>query len=172
MKQGWLVKMGNNVIKDWKNRWVLMKTDRIEYFRDRLDTEPAGTIPLMSVHVKYSNARPHAMEVVTPTRSYWFVAEDDASREDWMHSIINNSQALMDEILSGQRDQPQVFVPTKAKYQSGASVPLAEGVQYQGYLQKQGRKGLKPYRQRWAVIRGDTLFYYNSESVGGLPLPL
>ena len=37
-------------------------------------------------------------------------------------------------------------------------------VQYQGWFLKQGKKGLKPWRHRWAVIRGDTLSYYNSDS--------
>lgn len=41
----------------------------------------------------------------------------------------------------------------------------SSGIQYKGYIQKQGKKGLKPYRQRWAVIKGETLFYYNNESV-------
>ena len=100
--------MGNNMIKDWKDRWVLMKSDQIEYYRDRLDDEPAGSISLISLHAKTSAIRPHAIELVTPNRSYWFVAESDESRDEWIVAMSNNSQALMDQVLSGERVMPVI----------------------------------------------------------------
>ena len=95
--------MGNNVIKDWKPRWVLMKNDKIEYFRNRLDSTPAGSISLISAHVKNSNIKPHCIEVITPTRSYWFTAESDEEREEWRNAISETARSLVSNILSGKK---------------------------------------------------------------------
>jgi len=94
--------MGNNVIKDWKPRWIVLKNDKLEYFRARLDGVPAGSILLISAHVKVSNNRQHCLEIVTPTRSYWFTANSDDERDEWIEAIASTSQMLMENVLSGK----------------------------------------------------------------------
>lgn len=46
MKAGFLVKMGNNVIKDWKRRWVVLKGDSLEYFKNRM----VHDLPIVSLY--------------------------------------------------------------------------------------------------------------------------
>lgn len=98
--------MGNNVIKDWKRRWVLMKSDKIEYYRNKFDSIPAGTISLVSSHVKESSIRSHCMEIITPTRSYWFTGENDGERDEWIIAISLTTRRLMDHVLSGKKSLP------------------------------------------------------------------
>ena len=42
------------------------------------------------------------MEIVTPTRSYWFTANSDDERDEWIEAIASTSQMLMENVLSGK----------------------------------------------------------------------
>lgn len=104
--------MGNNVIKDWKKRWVIMKSDKLEYYRNKLDATPAGSISLVSSHVNTSPIRQFCMEIITPTRSYWFAGENQPEITDWINSIIATTARLMESFIEGVKQVPQP-IPSK-----------------------------------------------------------
>lgn len=110
IKQGNLLKMGNNVIKDWNKRWVMMNPDKIEYFRNKLDFEPAGTIYLSSAQIIESNIRPFCMEIITPTRSFWFCGTNSKETNEWIQAISNNIQKIHHSISEAQKDTFLVII--------------------------------------------------------------
>ena len=142
--------MGNNIIKDWKPRWISLHNDKLEYFRSKLDSSPAGSISLISAHVKKSTIRPNCIEIVTPTRSYWFTATTEEESVEWGLAITSTSRMLTDTYLS--------------EYNSNGKLP-SYYIEFQGYLHKQSKKDLKTFHQRWAVISNETLVYYENEKV-------
>jgi hypothetical protein len=109
MKYGWLTKMGNNVIKDWKRRWVIMKPDKLEYFQNKLDSIPAGIISLVSCHATMSTVRAHCMELITPHRSYWFAADTQPEINSWIETIMGATAALMKNFMEDHKTETPVI---------------------------------------------------------------
>jgi len=142
LKQGFLLKMGNNMIKDWKKRWVVMESDTLYYYRSRTvrhwlhlqhkklysclmqayvcdassfvvflqDQAPAGSIKFITCHVTNNDSvgKPHCLEIVTPTRSYFFSAESQAERQEWMAAIVAANERLLHNFFDSQSSTASV----------------------------------------------------------------
>lgn len=84
---GWLVKQGDT-FKQWKNRWVVLKSDALSYYKTPKHTSPAGSIPLPSIiHVSPGQERKDSFDVVCTDRIHKFGAHDHRERDEWIEAI-------------------------------------------------------------------------------------
>jgi len=107
---GWLKKQGNNVQKDWKRRYIVIRSNRLYYYRsydvrppffsgflltfvkfeqqDFLASSPINFVELMTSAVKPAIAvNKFRFELVTVNRSFWFQAENAHELNDWLNSL-------------------------------------------------------------------------------------
>eukprot|EP01119_Soliformovum_irregulare_P007874 TRINITY_DN2044_c0_g1_i4.p1 TRINITY_DN2044_c0_g1~~TRINITY_DN2044_c0_g1_i4.p1 ORF type:complete len:915 (-),score=256.98 TRINITY_DN2044_c0_g1_i4:1531-4275(-) len=89
LKKGWLQKQGNSMLKDWKQRWFVLRQSFIAYYKDPEDPTPLGTIPLLQCSVKISEtvSKKNCFEFVTPNRTFYAVAKDAKELLSWMDAI-------------------------------------------------------------------------------------
>jgi len=155
--EGWLYKMGNNAVKDWPKRWVILHKDRLTYWRRKDDNLPAGTIKLASLHVVTAdNVKPNCLEFVTPTRCYYFHADEPSTIIRWAMAIDAESQrvreGLGEDVLSAMETED-----LHAKR-------VAIRAQKSGMLGKAGKNVLQQWPKRFVLLRDDLLYYYKSSS--------
>jgi len=122
-KHGWLKKMGNNMAKDWKRRYVALKGSRLFYFRaheDYIAKEPINYIEMLTTTVKPSvvSGR-YRFELVTLTRSYWFQTETQTELMDWVGAIQGAIAAALTTIQSQKFESQQ-----RAVAASGGAEPF------------------------------------------------
>jgi len=87
---GWLTKQGGS-IKTWKKRWFILKNGVFSYYKNKGDPEPKGSITLATASaIRVVEKKKHYFEIVTPSRTYAFVSEDDDDRDRWINAL--NSQ--------------------------------------------------------------------------------
>lgn len=74
-KSGWLTKRGHKV-RNWKQRWFVLKEGTLSYFKSPKDTVPCGTILLDDICAVVPNSPPadsshiHCFEIVVSPREY------------------------------------------------------------------------------------------------------
>ena len=109
-KHGWLKKMGNNMAKDWKRRYVALKGARLFYYRsheDYVGKEPINFVDMLTTTVKPSVAGGrYRFELVTLHRSFWFQADTQAELMDWVTALQSAIAAALTTVQS-QKSQSQ-----------------------------------------------------------------
>uniref|UniRef100_A0A7S4HZM6 PH domain-containing protein n=1 Tax=Vannella robusta TaxID=1487602 RepID=A0A7S4HZM6_9EUKA len=89
-KQGYLVKKGAKR-RNWNTRWFILGYNHLAYYKNPGDSEPKGSLQLKGTTVEKNPEvkRPHSFAVVTPLRTYFFCAKNEACMDEWMESIRN-----------------------------------------------------------------------------------
>jgi hypothetical protein len=153
---GYLNKMGNNAVKDWPKRWCVLTKENLTYWRKQDDPAPAGTIPLASLHICQDPNRTNCLELVTPTRCYYFQADDLAMAIKWACALDNAirevRKRLGEDVLSAM----------------GSEELHAKSVSFRaqktGYLNKAGKNVLQQWPKRFLILRDDLLYYYKTNT--------
>eukprot|EP01122_Echinamoeba_exundans_P008511 TRINITY_DN2831_c0_g1_i1.p1 TRINITY_DN2831_c0_g1~~TRINITY_DN2831_c0_g1_i1.p1 ORF type:complete len:499 (+),score=118.44 TRINITY_DN2831_c0_g1_i1:50-1546(+) len=92
-KEGQLRKQGH-VVKNWKDRWFVIKNDTMYYFKTKKDTvrEPLGTIPLENCTTNVDNLKikkPYMFELVSPSieKTFYIQASTQEDMNSWIEAI-------------------------------------------------------------------------------------
>ncbi|XP_004347791.2 hypothetical protein CAOG_03966 [Capsaspora owczarzaki ATCC 30864] len=167
LKSGYLTKQGGSV-KSWKRRWFVLQPAglttpaSLQYFKtDRAalqaNAEALGTISLADVaEVRKADADPEvagkrfAIACVTPSRTYWLVADSESEMNDWL--------SILTETLAATAAQS----PSSLSQPAGVASILAAPIVHEGYLTKQGGS-VKTWKKRWFVLRGNAILYYRTQ---------
>ncbi len=96
-KQGFLVKEGGNW-KTWKKRFFVLKNEELCYSKD-IESNRLGVINME--HIKAVTAtdykkKKHCFQVETPKRIYYFCAASDTERDEWMRTIQDESDRVLE----------------------------------------------------------------------------
>lgn len=105
-RAGWLTKQGD-YLRTWRRRWFILKQGKLLWFKDSGVTRisvPRGVIPVgKCLTVKGAediiNKR-FAFEVSDNQDTFYFIADSDKEKEDWINSIgrsiVQNSLSVTD----------------------------------------------------------------------------
>lgn len=95
-KDGYLTKEGAN-IKSWKRRYFVLKNGVLTYAQSQQKPAELGRVHLSDVSVvQVSNRKnkPCCFEIVTPSRIYYFSADNEADKESWMNALKISKQEV------------------------------------------------------------------------------
>lgn len=124
IKQGYLIKEGNNN-KPWRRRWfVLTDTKEMRYFK-QLGDRPLGVFPIEKAFVCRCSKKSFCFQIETLQRTYFLAASSYESMKNWMEVLEENGAIIKKD---GQ-----------------------EGVVKAGWLRKEGNRN-RPWKQRYFVI--------------------
>lgn len=154
-KQGYLMKMGNNMRgkTDWKQRYFKLDGDNIHYYSSKDSEELLGTIKLITCSAAESDMREHCFQIVTPNRKYYAQAASAEERDDWVASINDAKSDLgMGGSRAGSRNVDE------AAEGSGDDVQRV----LSGVLKKQGNNAIKDWRERFCVMSATSFKYYKN----------
>ena len=101
--EGYLTKLGAKV-KNWKRRWVILEDYCITYYKGEDGYGPRGSISLEEVDKvedicslerreaverdeKNVIGKEHLFLLFTPSRTWYFVADNEKSKKDWVSLI-------------------------------------------------------------------------------------
>eukprot|EP01117_Protostelium_nocturnum_P015191 TRINITY_DN5858_c0_g3_i1.p1 TRINITY_DN5858_c0_g3~~TRINITY_DN5858_c0_g3_i1.p1 ORF type:complete len:1023 (+),score=305.38 TRINITY_DN5858_c0_g3_i1:105-3173(+) len=86
IKEGALSKKGGNR-HNWSNRWFVLTSTHLCYFKKQTDAKPCGQISLYGSKVSLSNRKAYCFAISTPERVYQISAPNDAEKDSWMKTI-------------------------------------------------------------------------------------
>ncbi|XP_038073139.1 uncharacterized protein LOC119741456 [Patiria miniata] len=93
LKEGYLFKTGSKGKEAFRKRWIVLDKLCLMYFKDPLDANPKGTIPMkggysliLSGQLDPEHQGFH-FYLKTPGRIYHFIAESDHERKAWFNAI-------------------------------------------------------------------------------------
>ncbi|CAB3997062.1 Hypothetical predicted protein [Paramuricea clavata] len=105
-KKGYLKKQGNNVVIDWKKRYVAVKDGMLAYYHNSEDfivASPINTIQMNIASVRVDPKSPTRFQLVTPHRTYLFQCEDEEELHSWIAALEKAIQmALSDRTVMSQ----------------------------------------------------------------------
>ncbi|XP_071795257.1 uncharacterized protein [Asterias amurensis] len=93
LKEGYLLKTGAKGKEAFRKRWIVLDPLCLMYFKDPLDANPKGTIPMKAGYSLIMNGqldpenRGYHFFLKTPGRIYHFIAESDHERKAWFQAI-------------------------------------------------------------------------------------
>jgi hypothetical protein len=98
IKQGFLLKQGHAVLKDWKPRWTVLCRDTLRYYKFREDPAPLGEISLAHTTTKLSQRYTdrYCFEIQCPNinKTYFMVAENYDQMISWVNAIQSVEKRL------------------------------------------------------------------------------
>lgn len=88
--QGYLWKLGRN--KKWKQRWFVLRSDQLCYFKKEKENAPQRKISLEtildSIEIdSMSESRQNCFKVITPQRNYVLCADSEETLENWLDAL-------------------------------------------------------------------------------------
>ncbi|XP_028409289.1 arf-GAP with Rho-GAP domain, ANK repeat and PH domain-containing protein 1-like [Dendronephthya gigantea] len=102
-KKGFLKKQGNNVVADWKKRYVAVKDGMFAYYHNYEDfivASPINTINMNLASVKVDPKSPNRLQLVTPHRTYLFQCDEEQELKSWVAALEKAIQlALSDKTV-------------------------------------------------------------------------
>jgi hypothetical protein len=99
-REGFLKKQGH-VVKNWKNRWFILKNTNLFYFKKKGDPKPLGEIPLEGSNVRRVNdkelKRSYCFELFSPSiqKAFYIQASTDNELESWMKALQSGSSIVV-----------------------------------------------------------------------------
>jgi pleckstrin homology domain-containing family A member 1/2 len=90
---GYLHKMGEDMLKNWKNRFFVLKDRHLYYYKTENDERPINMIPLSKmdrVDPTENTKKEHAgcaFHIVCPGRTYYLIAQSHEDRQRWIEAI-------------------------------------------------------------------------------------
>ncbi|PRP85630.1 hypothetical protein PROFUN_06419 [Planoprotostelium fungivorum] len=88
-KSGFLTKQGGT-IKTWKERWCVLKNNKIYYSKSQDKEGEKGHIDLEGLKpadVRISDKKKCSFEIKTPARVFYMIASSDSERDEWIRCI-------------------------------------------------------------------------------------
>eukprot|EP01027_Heterolobosea_sp_BB2_P013998 GEZU01020139.1.p1 GENE.GEZU01020139.1~~GEZU01020139.1.p1 ORF type:complete len:701 (-),score=127.54 GEZU01020139.1:368-2470(-) len=139
---GWLTKQGGSH-KTWKRRWFVLKNCVLSYFKDPADPAPIDSINLIGRIVTRADDEigiPHALQLLTPSRTYYMYAETGDDAEKWMNTLKLACKVLPQDVMQNINSSEK-----------------------NGWLTKRGGS-VKTWKKRFCILRGSVLFYYKDRN--------
>lgn len=174
--------------KSWKTRWVVLKENRLLFFKARADPEPRTSLLLSCAHVKTTTLdRINTFELVVPGDVFYLQAENSSDFFLWMdlirtsQKLFKSSQAPVASLAlpvtsTGDTDRTSPRSPASPAAPlspTSGAVPVSPGsisapsaiqeVYRTGWLYKQGDK-VKNWKKRWFVLKDNKLTYYAAKN--------
>lgn len=171
--------------KSWKTRWVVLKENRLLFFKARADPEPKTALLLSCAHVKTTTLdRINTFELVVPGDVFYLQADNSSDFFLWMDLIRTSQKLFKSSQAPGTSNTNQLLAPTSVdgidRTSPRASIMMSSGtsptainplstsgssssgiqeVYRTGWLYKQGQK-VKNWKKRWFVLKDNKLTYY------------
>eukprot|EP00002_Diphylleia_rotans_P026308 TRINITY_DN5235_c0_g1_i1.p1 TRINITY_DN5235_c0_g1~~TRINITY_DN5235_c0_g1_i1.p1 ORF type:complete len:1064 (+),score=174.50 TRINITY_DN5235_c0_g1_i1:133-3324(+) len=118
-KQGYLSKLGKK-FKVWNRRWYVLSDQHLLSYSSPTDSEDQGQISLSEIKsiIQASDedtTKPFCFKILTNTRSYIFMTENEKDLQDWLSSIrgltsLNMMDSTFDSNLTHQLSRIRDFV--------------------------------------------------------------
>lgn len=149
--------------RGWRQRWMVLKENKLHFYKSRADPEPRITVPLTSAHVKSTTLdRINTFELVVPGDVFYLQADHSSDFFHWM-DMLRTSQKLYKSSHPMHSPHSTESTPDGSGQMSPSSgnaspAPVAE-VTRSGWLYKQGDK-VKNWKKRWFVLKDNKLTYY------------
>jgi len=99
-REGFLKKQGH-VVRNWKNRWFILKNTNLFYFKKKGDPKPLGEIPLEGSNVRKVNdkdlKRSYCFELYSPgiPKTFYIQASTESEMDVWMKALQNGSSIVV-----------------------------------------------------------------------------
>ena len=103
LKEGWLKKMGHNLQRDWRARYVVLRAGTIAYYKTYEDYQggrPIGTIEMVASMVRPVPGYKGRFDVETATKVYTFQARSDLEMQEWVSVITQYITASVAKIAT------------------------------------------------------------------------
>jgi hypothetical protein len=101
LKEGWLRKLGHNLQRDWRPRYVIVRAGTFAYFRSYDESRsgrPIATLELVASLVRLLPGYRGRFEVETATKIYTFEAKTEAEAQAWVDVIARYIAASIAKI--------------------------------------------------------------------------
>jgi len=119
VKQSWLKKRGEDIVKKWKNRYFLLLSEpaglvffKINPFLNSQDVlaKPRGFIPLSMIVEIITTEKKDATEfvIVTPSRRWHMLAASTIERTEWLSAIRSLQLDVVIEVDEMEESTPSV----------------------------------------------------------------
>uniref|UniRef100_A0A8C5QPF6 Rho GTPase-activating protein 24 n=1 Tax=Leptobrachium leishanense TaxID=445787 RepID=A0A8C5QPF6_9ANUR len=115
VKSGWLKKQ-RSIMKNWQQRWFVLRGQELCYYKDEEETKPQGCIPLPGNHVVEISLQPeetnkHLFEIIPASgekvavnhEAFLLMANSQNEMEDWVRAIRRVIWAPFGGAVFGQR---------------------------------------------------------------------
>lgn len=109
VKCGWLEKKGERR-KKWKNRWFVLRTTKLTYYKDDKEYIPLGVLSMNDVHsishVEYKN-RENVIAIVTKPRTYYLETYTRTEMLEWINALQDvkkNLSVVANEVGNSSTD--------------------------------------------------------------------
>uniref|UniRef100_A0A8D0EIN7 Rho GTPase-activating protein 24 n=1 Tax=Strix occidentalis caurina TaxID=311401 RepID=A0A8D0EIN7_STROC len=91
LKCGWLKKQ-RSIMKNWQQRWFVLRGDQLFYYKDEEETKPQGLILLQGNQVNELPPNPdepgkHLFEIAPGRPAFLLMANSQNEMEDWVKAI-------------------------------------------------------------------------------------
>lgn len=109
--EGNLLKEGAGLVKAYKKRWFVLKNQELQYFRDKTEKEPTGSISLANTKVNDNPAIKFGIAISGPSlaRVYNLAAESEAEKQRWIKAI-SQAQAVAGAVGDDAKDQGEEMI--------------------------------------------------------------
>ena len=160
--------------RSWKNRWVVLKENRLLFFKARADPEPRTTLLLSCAHVKTTTLdRINTFELVVPGDVFYLQADNSSDFFLWMDLIRTSqklfkssqapgtsssaSQLLLPSSSDADRTSPRAPPSPSSLPGSGASSPTSGGF-FNPLSASGGAHAIQEvYRTGWLYKQGENV---------------
>ena len=165
----------------WQRRWLILKKDRIMYYRKPTDTKEAGSIFLSDIRSVLPDAdtitqKSYSFQISTVERYYHFYASSEAHRTESTEQIQNALPSLFVRPPVSTKVEVEVSLRQETLDESRASLGddfffdsyfEVESSALEGFLWKTPGTKKKPgnWQKRWFVLKGSTVLYYRNVKV-------
>ena len=103
LKEGWLKKMGHNLQRDWRPRYVVLQAGKLAYYKSYEDfqtNKSLSTIELVASLVRPLPGQKGRFEIETATKVYTFQARNDLEMHEWTNTIAQYITATTAKIVT------------------------------------------------------------------------
>ena len=103
LKEGWLKKLGHNLQRDWRARYVVLRAGTLEYHKTYEDYQagrPIASIEIVASFVRTVPGFKGRFELETATKVYTFQARSDAEMQEWVEIISQYIAASVAKITN------------------------------------------------------------------------
>lgn len=158
LHQGWLEKEGS-IIRTWKKRWVVLRTNIIEYFDDEHQSIKKGAFAIDSSLRIESNPENFVISLITKFRLFKVRTRDEIFFRVWLSAF----QKLTDEFDSGRSKSME---KKRSVSDSGFIYEINDkaDILKEGWLEKLGFI-VPNWKRRWIVLRSNNIEYYENEKM-------
>eukprot|EP01102_Stenamoeba_stenopodia_P002402 TRINITY_DN12221_c0_g1_i1.p1 TRINITY_DN12221_c0_g1~~TRINITY_DN12221_c0_g1_i1.p1 ORF type:complete len:853 (-),score=167.69 TRINITY_DN12221_c0_g1_i1:79-2637(-) len=87
LKEGFLTKKGSALVKQWKERWFVVKGQNLYYYRNPRDKKPVGSLSLKDVQEIMADNKehmPNCFRLVTKKKVHLMSAQTPDDRDNWI----------------------------------------------------------------------------------------